>query len=80
MTKKARENCPKESFDTGCHLYAAEKYWERVSKNPEPIPTWCDGEKCPLLWEHRCVAVGKDLTYMQRCPEMRTLIRDKAKK
>lgn len=34
MTKEERESEPWESFDGGYHLYAKEKYKERIAKNP----------------------------------------------
>lgn len=37
MTRKEREEHPEESFDGGYHLYAEEKYKERVAKNPDRI-------------------------------------------
>lgn len=37
MTREERENAPWESFDGGYHLYAKEKYKERVAKNPERV-------------------------------------------
>lgn len=36
-TEKERRNDPAESFDGGYHLYAEEKYRERVAKTPERI-------------------------------------------
>lgn len=37
MTRKERESNPEESFDGGYHLYAEQKYKERVAKNPDRI-------------------------------------------
>lgn len=37
MTRAEREANPEESFDGGYHLYAQEKYRERVAKNPDRI-------------------------------------------
>lgn len=37
MTRKEREENPEESFDGGYHLYAEQKYKERVAKNPDRI-------------------------------------------
>jgi len=54
-------------------------YWIAGEQRPQqPIPDWCDGKECPMLWDHRCVAAGKDLCYMQKCPEMRVIIRERA--
>lgn len=37
MNREERELHPEESFDGGYHLYAQEKYKERVAKNPDRI-------------------------------------------
>lgn len=35
----------------------------------------CD-PKCPYRLHRRCVAAGKDVFDMQRCPEMKTIMKD----
>lgn len=36
----------------------------------------CDS-KCPYRWQRRCVAAGKDVFDMKRCPSTQTIMKER---